>query len=437
MSNAFLNATEYANTMLLLAKNELIYGKLVNYKYAGEVNDDNGLSINVKRPPRFAKNDATTQSAAFAAQDIITGSVNVAVDKYAKVHLSIGDLEGVKSWNDLMRNTTMKSAAQTIAHQIDGYIADQTAFFSNYVGHATTMTNNIGAPSEFNPVHTRLMNEGVPNTDLNAAVMFDDGEEIRGSLIAGNIQDVNATALKRARIPILSDINLYATQQCPSLTVGSRVASGTSLINNGTLSVNYRDVKTAYYQTISIDGQSGAKTVKVGEQLTIDNVLAYDWRRGAALTYNRVFTVIGGTGVSVGSALGTTITMSSGACDLIITPPIIVPNTSDGTDTNGNTAFATCNAAAVNDAAVTFLGAASTSYRIRTAWHKSAITLVTAKLMTPQTGVASFARDPETGISIRYWRGSDFTTGAHGHRFDCIFGVQNLDPLMGSRVSGT
>lgn len=446
MANQFLNAQEYANTMLLLAKNQLVTGKLVTGKYENKVTDENGLTVSVKRPPRFARNDASAMSAALAAQDIVTGKVDISVDQYAKVHVSVGDIEYVQSFNELMKNETMKSAASTLAHQIDAHLQSRVAKFSGYIGTGTFSTdpsNNIGTPAEFNRVHTRLMDLGVPNSDLVSTVLFDDAEEIRGSLIAGNIQGTNKTALEKVRVPILSEIDIYATQQCPSLTVGTRVAGATSLIDNGTLSVNYRDVKSTMVQTIHIDGQTSGKTIKVGESLTIDGVYAYDWRNQVALPYLQVFTIVGGastaTGtVANGSALGTAITTdANGDIDLIISPPIIVPNTSDGVSTAANTAFATCSAAAVDGAAVTHLGAASSTRRIRAAWHKSAITLVSAKLQTPFTGESSFANDPETGISIRYWRGSDISTGAHVHRWDCLYGAANLDPLLGYQISGS
>lgn len=446
MANQFLNAQEYANSMLLLAKNQLVTGKLVSGKFKKDVSDENGLSISVKRPPRFARNDASAMSAALAAQDLLTGSVSVAVNQYAKVHISVGDIEYVQSYNQLMKNETMKSAASTLAHQIDAHLQSKVAKFSGYIGTGifdTDPSNNIGTPAEFNRVHTRLMDLGVPNSDLVSTVLFDDAEEIRGSLIGGNIDGVNKTALEKVRVPILSEIDIYATQQCPSLTVGTRVAGATSLIDNGTLSVNYRDVKSTMVQTIHIDGQTSGKTIKVGETLTIAGVYAYDWRNQVALPYLQPFTVVGGAStasgsVPNGSALGTAITTDSGGdIDLIISPPIIVPGTSDGVSTAGNTAFATVSAAPVDGAAVTHLGAAGTTRRVRAAWHKSAITLVSARLQTPFTGESSFATDPETGISIRYWRGSDISTGAHVHRWDCLYGAENLDPLMGYQISGS
>jgi hypothetical protein len=441
MANQFLNAQEYANVMLLLAKNQLVTGKLVRGQFNNQITDENGLSVNVKRPPRFARNNSAAFNASLELQDIVTGSVNVRVNQYAKVHIGVGDIEYVQSYNALMRNETMKSAATTLAHQFDSYLQSKVAEFSPYVGATATATDpnsTIASPAVFNRVHTRLMDYGVPNSDLVSTLLFNDGEEIRGSLIGGDIQGVNRTALEKVRIPMLSEIDAYATQQCPAVTNGTRVAAATTLINNGTLLVNYRDVKDTMVQTITVNGQATGATVRVGENVTSAGVFAYDWRNQVALPYLQTFTVVGGTGVAAGAALGTTITLgASGAGELIISPPIIVPGTDDGTSTAANTAFATCSAAAVNDAVVTHLGAANQTRRIRAAWTKSAITMVSTRLVQPFTGESSFATDPETGISIRYWRGSDISTGAHVHRWDCLYGAQNLDPLMGAEISGS
>lgn len=445
MANQFLDAQEYANSMLLLAKNQLVTGKLVAGKFKNEVTDENGLSISVKRPPRFARNDASQMSAALDLQDVVTGKVQIDVDQYAKVHVGIGDIEYVQSYNELMKNETMKSAASTIAHQIDAHLQRQVAKFSSYVGtgtFATDPSNTIGTQAEYRRVHTRLMNLGVPDTDLKSTILYDDQEEILGAIADSNIQSENANALKRARVPILSTIDLYATQQCPSITVGTRVAGATSLIDNGTLSVNYRDVKNTMVQTIHIDGQAGGATIVVGETITIAGVFAYDWRNQVALPYLQQFTVLGGAStasgtVAQGSALNTAITTDAGGdVDLIISPPIIVPGTNDGTDTKANTAFATVSAAPIDGAAVTHLGVAGSTRRVRAAWHKSSIQMVSAQLQKPFDGESSFATDKETGISIRYWRGSDITSGKHIHRWDCIYGAENVDPLMGAQISG-
>lgn len=425
MANQFLNAQEYANVMLLLLKNQLVTGKLVDGRFEDKVTDENGLSISIKRPPRFIDKKSGL-STALATQDVITGSVNVAITEYSKVHISIGDIEYVQSYNELMKNQTMKSAASTLAHSVDGFLQDKTLGFHSWVGTPGTV---IGTPAEFNPVHTRLMENGAPNESLGATVTFADGEQIRGSLIGGNIDKVNRTALERTRIPILSEIDLYATQQGPLLTTGSRTDG---LVDGAAQNVNYRDVKTTMTQAFTIDNIGNAKTVAVGEVFTIDGVYAYDWRRQQALPYLQQFTVITG-GTSAASA-----TPDDQNLSLTISPPIIVAGSSDGVSTDANTAFATVSAAPADNADVVWYApTASTGYKLRSAWHKQAIAVVSARLAMPFTGPASFARDPETGFAIRYWRGSDITTGAHVHRWDMIYGAVVTDPFLGARINGT
>lgn len=443
MANQFLNAQEYANVMLLLLKNQLVFGKLVDGQFKNEVSDENGLKINVKRPPRFVdKKDGT---AALAAQDILTGSAPVSVDQYSKVHISVGDIEYVQSYNALMQNATMKSAASTLAHSVDRYLANQTLKFPSWVAggiaggdgaiNAVTGAAAIGTVTEVMGAHTRLMAQGVPNDgQINGVVTFTDGELIRGGMQANFTPDLNVSALERVKIPLISEVNWYATQQLPILTTGTR-AQGDGSSTGGQIAganqnVNYRDVKVPstyaqMHQNLNVDGLgAGSQTVKKGETFTIADVFAYDWRAQQPLDYLQQFTVLEDA------------TASSGAATLVITPPIIVPGTSDGTSTDGNTAFATVDSVPADNAYIQFVGAASAKLRGRAAFHKRAISLVSARLHMPFTGVASYAVDPDTGISIRYWRGSDISTGAHIHRWDMLYGADVLDEQLGTRITG-
>lgn len=403
--------------MLLLLKNNLHMGKLVDGRFTDQVTDENGLSISVKRPPRFIAKDG----AALATQDIVTGSETVAVDQYKNVHISIGDLEYVQSYNQLMKDETMMSAASELAHNVDAFLHGKFLDFFSWVG---TAGNNIGSPAEFNPVHTRLMNQSAPNQSLSSVVTFGDGEEIRGSLIGGDIQGTNKTALERTRIPLLSEVDVYASNNTQSLTTGSRT-NGT--VDGGSQNTNYRTIKDSALrsQTLNVAGLGANATVSKGEVFTIAGVFAINPRTRQALSYLQQFTV-----TADATADGT------GDAALTITPAIIVGGTNDGTSTDANTAFATVSAAPANSAAVTWVGSASTAYPIRAAFHKRAIALVSARLPTPFTGESSFAQDPETGIGIRYWRGSDISTGAHVHRWDMIYGGQTMDNFLGSRING-
>jgi hypothetical protein len=436
MANQFLAATEYANVMLLLLKNQLVYGRLVDGQFKDQVTDENGLTINIKRPPRFVQNDASALSAALAAQDILTGSTNVAVNQYGKVHISVGDIEYVQSYNALMQNETMKSAASTLAHQVDSFVASQTLKFHSWAMYSATtgvtnaltasVGNAISTPAMAMAAHTRLMNQGVPNTDICGVVDFSDGQLIRGALLSAFTPSINVSMLQRVKIPLISEIDWYATQQNPALTTGD--ASKTAgQIKGANQNVNYRDVKTTNKQNLITDTYGNAKTIKKGEVFTIANVFAWDWRKNVALPYLQQFTVLADV----------TTDGADGSATLSISPPIIVQGSSDGTDTNGNTAFATVDSVPADNAILTFVGAASTTYKVKAAWQKRAIALVSARLHMPFTGTASFAMDPQSGIALRYWRGSDISTGAHVHRWDMIYGAEVVDPFLGTRISGS
>jgi hypothetical protein len=441
MVNQFLNAQEYANVMLLLLKNQLVMGRLVDGQFKDQVTDQNGLVINVKRPPRFI----ATSGAALQAQDLVTGTQPVQVDQYKNVHISIGDLEYVQSFNALMQNETMKSAASTLAHDVDKFLANKTLGFNSWVAGASTGSVNsydgtkiIASAAQAMGAHTRLMQNGVPNADLSAVVTFTDGEVIRGSLLAGFTPKTNERALEKVRIPLISEIDWYATQQCPSLTTGSRTqgdgsSTGFTVDNDaGNQNVNYRDVKgtagtAGMTQTLTVASSDNATTISAGEVFTIENVYAWDWRQQVKLPFLQQFTLTAAPTVT-----------SGGDSTFTITPPIIVQGTADATgSTNTNSAFATVDSIPADGAHIKFVSAASTTQLVKSAFHKRAIALVSARLQMPFTGVASFATDPDTGIAIRYWRGSDITTGNHVHRWDMIYGASVMDNFLGTRISGS
>ena len=444
VSNQFLNAQEYANVMLLLLKNQLVFGRLVDGQFKDEVTDENGLTINVKRPPRFV--DTKDGTANLVLQGLIVGSAPVTVNQYSKVHISVGDIEYVQSYNALMQNETMKSAAVTLAQSIDKYIASQTLNFASWVAgaapasggssNATDPTKGIESSQEAMGAHTRLMENGVPNASLSGVMTFKDGEMVRGSLLSSYTPEINVSMLERVRIPIISEIDWYASQQLPTFTTGSRTqgngSSTGATISGANQNVNYQDVKgsagtTGMTQSLTITGGGNAATVAAGDVFTIEGVYSWDWRAQQANPDLQQFTVVNAVTLS-----------SSGAGTLTISPPIIVQGTDDESSTSyTNSAFATCDSVPANGAYIQFAGAASTKLQVRSAFHKRAISLVSARLHMPFTGVASYATDPDTGITVRYWRGSDISTGNHIHRWDCLYGAAVLDPFLGTRVCGS
>lgn len=419
MANTFLNAQTFANAFLLLLTNELVFGRRVGRRFINEVTDQNGLKTSIKRPPRFVAKSGE----ALAEQPIVTGKVDLAVTEYKHVHIGVGDLERVQSFNDLMENETVRSAASELAHDVDQFLADKTFEFFSEVGTPGAV---IASPAEFNKVHTRLMQQSVPNRDLSGVVTFDDGELIRGSLIGGDIQGVNRSALERTRIPILSEIDLFASNNVKSLVNGTR--SGTILVAGANQNVNYIDAKDTFTQTLDLDGfAADGETIKRGEVFTIAGVNAVNPRTRQDLGRLQQFVVLEDAVTVAGTPNTATVKIS---------PPIVVAGTGTGDNPDINTAFQTVTAAPADDAAVTFAGDAGAARLVRSAFHRQAMELATARLELPATGEAAFQVDRETGIGIRVWRGSDINTARHIWRFDMIYGAVVADPYLGARVNG-
>jgi hypothetical protein len=120
-----------------------------------------------------------------------------------------------------------------------------------------------------------------------------------------------------------------------------------------------------------------------------------------------------------------------------ISPAIIVQGTSDGTSTDGNTAFGTVDSAPADNAFIQFVGAASTKLRCARRSRSGPSAWSATRLQMPFSGVASYAVDEDTGISIRYWRGPISAPAQHVHRWDMMYGAQVMDPFLGTRICGS
>lgn len=414
MPNAFATPKVYANVGLALLKNELVMAKLcdseaVNKEFVPGV----GTTVYVKRPPEFAIRDG----AVAASQDTIEGEVAVVCDKQKGVDTQFTGYELSTNVDSLLKSKVIKAAMVQIASQIDGDLISNVKYFNNWVG---TPGNTISTVAGFFAAPQRLDEMGVPMSDRNAIMTPNDGYAMAATLLGTAAQqgDVARAALMKAKIPMLGNTDAYITQTIPTLTTGNRVSSGGTTVNGASQNVTYAASRTTYTQSLITTTGSG-KTFKAGEKFTIAGVYACNPRTKAQMTYLKQFTITADL-----TATGT-------AATLTISPPIITSGAYQnvvctGTDTT----------APDTGAAIVHAGALSTAYNLNAAFHKSAIKLVGVTPPKPYTGEADYATDPETGISVRYWRYSDGTNDLHNHRWDVYYGTKNVDPRLGTLLAG-
>lgn len=426
MANALLSPKVYANTFLKLLKNEVILPKLVSSEYKdivvspiSKTGQRNGSTVYIKRPPMFTVRDGAVAS----VQDVVEGEIAVTIDKQKGVDVEFTSIEETLSVDALLKSKIMQAKASALANQIDQDVHAETKKFYNWVG---TPGQTINSYADITKAPQRLDEMGVEAGGRVGILPPADAWAMIGNLSGLYAQSKEATdALTKAKLPMLGNIDWYSTQNAATVTTGTR--SGNALVDGGSQNVTYASVKDGNWtQTLNIDNVGNAQTVVAGEVFTIASVYAVNPLTKATLPYLQQFTVITG-GTSSATATGDDQNLA-----LTISPPII---------TSG--AYQTVSAAPADNAAIQWMGSDtetdtdSTTYSFGTVFRPEALALVSARLIMPYSGEADYATDPDTGLTVRYWRTSDGTNDTHLHRFDVVYGVKNVDPRRGTRISGT
>lgn len=409
MSNTLLNPKVYANTMLKLLKNSLVMGKLVTTEFKNEFKKI-GNTVFVKRPPEFV----VREGAVAQVQNVVEGEVPVVIDRQRGVDVEFTSLEETLTVDDLLTNAVMQAEAAQLAQTIDSDLMSQVLEFPNWVG---TPGEAINSAQDFFRGPERLDVMAVPMDKRCGVLSPLDWWALAGAFTNLPIQaQIAINALELAKLPVVGNVQPYMSQSVINLTTGTRAASGSTLVRGANQAATYLAVSTTdYSQTLLIDGLTSGHTIRAGEVFTIAGVNSVNPRTKQDTGLLAQFVV-----------LVNAVANGSGEASLTIANPIIATG-----------AYRTVTAGPADNAAITWMGVAGTAYRQNAVFHKSAIALVFAKLTDPFTGMASYATDPLTGVTVRYWRTSDGTNDTHMHRWDVLYGVKNIDRRLGTRISGT
>jgi hypothetical protein len=406
--NTLLTPKVYANVMLKLLKNNLVMGKMVTTQFKDEFKKV-GDTVYIKRPPEFV----VREGAVAQLQSVIEGEAPIKIDRQRGIDIGFSSLEATLTVTDLLNSAIMQAEAAQLAQTIDSDLMAMALEFPNWVG---TPGQDINSATDYFEGPKRMDIMAIPQTDRNGVLSPIDYWALAGNFTSLYAQkEVAESALERAKLPLIGNVQPYMTQSVINLVAGTRAAAGATQVNGASQNVAYTDINTNdYKQTLLVKGLTAGHTIKAGEVGSIAGVNFVNPRTKQDTGIAFQFVVLADA-VADGAGLAT----------LTIANPII---------TSG--AYQTVTAAPADSAPITWMGTASTAYRQNATFHRSAIALVFAKLVTPFSGEASYATDPETGVSIRYWRTSDGTNDTHLHRWDVLYGVKNVDRRLGVRQSG-
>jgi hypothetical protein len=413
MSNTILNPTIIAKAAVRILDNELVMANRVFRGYEDEFNKksngyDVGDTITIRKPNQFTVRTGATAS----IQDVVEGKETFTVGTQVGVDFKFTSQQLTLNISDLAERV-MKPALVQVANKIDSDVMSLYSDVYNWVGTpGTTLTSFAG----FAKATERMDLCAVP-TDMRVSVLSPtDHWGLAGSQTALYMQAMATKAYRSGEIGKIADVDTYVSQNVPVHTTGTR-DNTTPVVNGPNQNVTYASTLNTEQvpgtSSLITSGNDSSATIKKGDIFTIDSVYAVNPVTKVKQNYLQQFVVTAD------------VTASAGAATLVIAPAII---------TSG--AFQTVDSVPADQAAITFLGTASTGYRQNLVFHKNAFGLVIVPMVKPP-GAVDVARESYKGISVRVIPYYDGTNDVSNYRLDVLYGKKTIDPRLAVRLSGT
>lgn len=368
-------------------------------EFSANINGYNkGDYVDIKIPSVGPAYDGATFAGGGSAPDNIESAVRLQLNTQKHVALQFGAKEKLLEVTDF-KERILRPQMRVLASIVEADLITQAKDATpNLVGTAgsvpTAMKTYAQARQKLQqylapPSDRSVLFSSSANTELVDAskALFHAGDQIQRGFLRGSLGEAQGA-------------EFYEHQSIPVHTNGSQVAS---LLING--------VPAAGATTIAIDGGTGTNTVTKGCVFTIAGVNAAHPLTGADLGVLQQFVVT------------STLTLAAGAGTLSIYPAI------KATGPNR-----TVVAAPADNAALTFVGSASTGYRQNLMFQKDAFTTAFAPLPVLASCEGYTARLP-SGISVRVMTFGDGNNDYERTRIDVLYGFAAVRGLHACRIT--
>ena len=403
MANSLLTIDMITRKSLEILENNLVLSRNVNKEYDDSFAVEGakiGSTLRIRLPDRAL----VTDGAALQVQDDNEQYTTLTVSSQKHIGINFTSAELTMQLDDFAERV-LKPRISQLASSVDADVAN--AYKSIF--------NTVGTPGT-TPATALVLLQAQQKLNESAAPMSPRYATVNPAANAGLVNGMtgffNPTGTISRQFKtgmmgegVLGFDEMNMSQSIVNHTTGSR--AGTILVNGA--------VSTQGQATISIDGLTGATdTVTAGDVFTIAGVYAVNPQTRLSTGSLQQFVV---TAAQTGA--------SNALANMAISPAMY---------TSSN-ALATIDAFPADNAAVTFVGTASTVYPQNLVYHKNAITLATADLLLPQ-GVDMASRQVHNGISMRIVRQYDINNDRMPCRVDVLYGFNTIRPPMACRIWG-
>ena len=402
MSNSILTIDMITRKALEILENNLVLTRNVNRQYDDSFAVEGakiGSTLRIRLPDRAL----VTDGAALQVQDDNEQFTTLTVANQKHIGVNFTSAELTMQLDDFAERV-LKPRISQLASSIDADVAN--AF--------KTIGNSVGTPGT-TPSTSLVLLQAQQKLNENAAVMNPRYATVNPAANAGLVEgmkglfnptDTISKQFKNGMMGtgVLGFEEINMSQSIKQFTTGSRDASAST--------VTAAAVTSEGTATLSLSQGSVTTTIKAGDVFTIADCFAVNPQTRE--TTGSLFQF-----VALADA-----TAVAGTWTVTVAPIYSASN-----------ALATVNALPGNNKAVTFIGAASTSYAQNLVYHKDAITFATADLLLPQ-GVDMAARAVHNGISLRVVRQYDINNDRLPCRIDVLYGYNTIRPQMACRIWG-
>ena len=402
MANSLLTIDMITRKCLEILENNLVISRNVNKEYDDSFAVEGakiGSTLRIRLPDRAL----VTDGAALQVQDDNEQYTTLTVSSQKHIGINFTTAELTMQLDDFAERV-LKPRISQLAASVDADVAN--AYKSIF--------NTVGTPGT-TPATALVLLQAQQKLNESAAPMSPRYATVNPAANAGLVNGLSGFFNPTSTISrqfktgmmgegVLGYDEMNMSQSIVNHTTGSR--AGTILVNE--------TVATQGQATITLDGLTSTTTVTVGDVFTIAGVYAVNPQTRLSTGSLQQFVVTAAQTASGGDM-----------ANMAISPPMY---------TAAN-ALATIDAFPANNAAVTFVGTASTVYPQNLVYHKNAITLATADLLLPQ-GVDMASRQVHNGISMRIVRQYDINNDRMPCRVDVLYGFNTIRPPMACRIWG-
>jgi hypothetical protein len=363
-----------------------------------------GDTIQISKPARFIP--STSADVTSALQDIVEEKTSLTLDTRKVVPVSLTSAEvftdlGLKKWTKRVLDPAMSSIANHVESAFLQKAADATYNSVGTAGSEAFTQDTMLAAAQ------KLYENGCTDDEMNNFALLNPYATRKAVVDRADLQHAGkeiSDQYKTGVMGLADGFTYLRNNHLPTHTNGNDVTG---------VAVNDAAVAEGA-STLAVDGLTNTTgTITKGTVFTIAGVYAVHPITKATLSHLQQFTV-----TADATANG------SGQATISISPSLYA----------GSNGLQNVSALPADDAALVFVGAASTGYAQNLAFNRHAFRMVSVPLMTPSDSELS-AVETVDGMTVRVWMQSDILTDKMIARIDFLGGLANVRPEWACRIT--